>query len=55
MEECPHCHGTGKEHYCEECEGKGWVEDPSDGGTMVCPECDDDPESCHICGGEGFI
>lgn len=25
---------------CPLCDGKGWVEDPSDGGTMVCPECD---------------
>ncbi len=27
---------------CEECDGKGWVYDPSDGGTMTCPVCDGD-------------
>lgn len=30
------------EETCEECDGSGWVYDPSDGGTMVCPDCDGD-------------
>lgn len=25
---------------CETCDGNGWVDDPSDGGTMCCPECE---------------
>ncbi len=25
---------------CPECNGNGWVYDPSDGGTMCCPLCD---------------
>lgn len=24
---------------CGDCDGKGWVYDPEDGGTMCCPEC----------------
>ena len=51
--ECPHCNGKKMEvPDCEECEGRGWVDDP-DGGTMTCPECDD--ESCSVCGGEGYV
>ncbi len=51
--ECPHCNGKKMEvPDCEECEGRGWVDDP-DGGTMICPECDG--ESCSVCGGEGEI
>jgi hypothetical protein len=30
---------------CPECSGRGWVDDPSDGGTMTCPSC----------GGEGEV
>jgi DnaJ-class molecular chaperone len=52
--ECPHCGGTKKEFpECEECEGKGWVDDPDDGGTMDCPECHG--EECSTCNGEGFV
>lgn len=51
--ECPHCNGKKMEFPdCEECEGRGWVDDP-DGGTMSCPECDG--ESCSICDGEGWV
>lgn len=51
-EVCKHCNGTGKEFPdCPECEGRGWVDDPDDGGTMTCPECDDEP--CSECDGEG--
>lgn len=25
---------------CPTCGGNGWVYDPSDGGTMTCPDCD---------------
>ena len=25
---------------CETCNGNGWVDDPSDGGTMTCEDCD---------------
>lgn len=32
------------DHPCKECEGDGWVEDPSDGGTMTCPRCDGDED-----------
>jgi hypothetical protein len=52
--ECPHCKNTGKEiPDCEECEGRGWVNDPLDDGTMTCPECDD--ETCSVCDGEKYI
>ncbi len=27
---------------CKTCQGKGWVDDPSDGGTVCCPTCDGD-------------
>jgi hypothetical protein len=49
--ECTHCNGTLMEcPDCETCEGKGWVDDPSDGGTMCCPKCNGD--ECLTC--EGF-
>jgi len=52
--ECEHCSGSGKEYPdCEKCEGNGWVPDPSDGGTMTCPDCDD--EKCGECGGTGEV
>ena len=51
--ECPHCNGKKMEvPDCEECDGRGWVDDP-DGGTMVCPECSG--ESCSVCDGEGYV
>ena len=51
--ECPHCNGKKMEvPDCEECEGRGWVDDPG-GGTMTCPECDG--EYCSVCGGEGYV
>jgi DnaJ-class molecular chaperone len=28
------------EEDCETCDGAGWVSDPSDGGTMTCPDCE---------------
>lgn len=47
---CEHCQDTQLEHpNCETCKGFGWIEDPSDGGTMSCPECDGEP--CQTCGG----
>lgn len=52
-EPCKHCNGTGRAvPDCEVCEGNGWVDDPDDGGTMTCPECNDD--KCDFCGGEGY-
>lgn len=51
---CPECNGTGQLiPDCESCDGNGWVDDPSDGGTMTCPECGD--EKCERCGGEKEI
>lgn len=51
---CEACAGTGQaEPDCEECQGYGWVEDPSDGGTMTCPECHD--EQCYECNGSGEL
>lgn len=35
---------------CDTCKGNGWVYDPSDGGTMTCPECDGDVPECVTCG-----
>jgi DnaJ-class molecular chaperone len=47
-EDCTNCMGTGQvAHDCEACEGKGWVDDPEDGGTMECPECGN--EQCKEC------
>jgi hypothetical protein len=51
---CPHCEGTGREvPDCPECEGKGWVDDPEDGGTMKCPDCEN--EECAQCEGTGHL
>lgn len=51
---CPDCKGTGQfDPECEKCEGYGWVDDPSDGGTMTCPECDD--QKCDTCKGDGYV
>lgn len=49
---CTPCEGTGQSvPDCEACDGNGWVDDPEDGGTMTCPECDDD--KCDFCNGSG--
>lgn len=49
---CEACEGTGMAvSDCETCGGNGWVGDPSDGGTMTCPECLDD--KCEACDGTG--
>lgn len=54
VEPCQHCMGTGKEFpNCPTCEGMGWIEDDEYGGTMNCPECDN--EDCSVCGGEGHV
>jgi hypothetical protein len=46
--DCEHCQDTKLAHPdCETCEGNGWVDDPKDGGTMTCPECDG--ERCPHC------
>ena len=39
---CKECEGTGSAmpEGCQYCEDSGWVDDPEDGGTMTCPECD---------------
>lgn len=51
---CTSCDGGGKSYpFCEECDGNGWVDDPSDGGTMNCPTCDN--ENCGLCQGSGEI
>jgi DnaJ-class molecular chaperone len=63
MDTCETCKGTGraKEEWqtdegCETCESYGWVPDPSDGGTMTCPDCDgDSAENCEECEGTGWI
>ena len=53
-EECRDCAGTGMEDPdCEECDGNGWVDDPEDGGAMMCPTCLGN--DCPMCGGEGII
>lgn len=53
-ETCEHCEGTGKlMPDCTECSGHGWIDDPSDGGTMTCPLCDD--EECPDCEGKGEV
>lgn len=49
---CAECDGTGKAlPDCETCGGDGWIEDEEDGGTMTCPDCQD--EACDICRGTG--
>jgi len=30
------------ECYCDMCQGNGWVYDDEDGGTMCCPECEEE-------------
>lgn len=51
---CGYCNGSGRKEECEKCYGKGWVPDPSDGGTMTCPQCDGDAaEECNKCDGTG--
>lgn len=52
---CPNCDGTGKETpYCENCEGRGWVDDPKvDGDTLICSYCED--QECYDCAGIGYI
>jgi hypothetical protein len=44
MKECTECGGTGyvEPLECNTCGRDGWVYDPSDGGTMTCPDCDGD-------------
>ena len=39
--DCGECDGTGlaMPEGCELCDSYGWVDDPSDGGTMTCPDC----------------
>jgi len=47
-EDCTNCEGTGQAHLdCEEWGGKGWVHDEERGGTMECPECEN--EQCQQC------
>lgn len=51
---CESCDGTGRAAPdCHTCAGAGWVDDPEDGGTMTCPQCDD--EMCDVCGGSGHV
>lgn len=51
---CENCNGSGQEiNDCPECEGQGWVDDPDDGGTMTCPECEN--EQCNECDGTGEV
>ena len=42
MNTCEECEGSGLLWLepCETCDRDGYVSDPSDGGTMMCPECD---------------
>ena len=52
---CPDCLGSGKKELCDECENRGWIDDP-DGGTMVCDDCKGEAgEDCEKCAGEGTI
>lgn len=39
--DCEVCDGTGSAmpEGCVTCNDTGWVDDPSDGGTMTCPDC----------------
>lgn len=49
---CTACDGSGMAvPDCETCDGRGWVDDEEDGGTMMCPDCDGD--KCDTCGGSG--
>lgn len=52
---CNKCDGTGRAHEeCETCESNGWVDDPDDGGTMTCPDCQgESAELCLECEGTG--
>lgn len=55
---CDTCDGTGSllPEGCDTCGHNGWVDDPSDGGTMVCPDCIGDAgEDCPDCDGFGYI
>jgi len=40
-EPCPLCGVLASYEHCKTCEGNGWVDDPSDGGTMCCTDCED--------------
>lgn len=53
---CKACNGTGYKHEgCDLCERNGWVDDPSDDGTMTCPECEgESAELCPTCEGDGL-
>ena len=39
--ECRECEGTGRLNgtSCDTCDNNGFVDDPSDGGYMNCPDC----------------
>lgn len=51
---CKKCDGTGRKDTCDYCDNNGWVDDPSDGGTMTCPECyGDSGKECLDCEGVG--
>lgn len=53
IEDCDCCDGSGYDDSCQECEGRGWVDDESDGGTITCPNCDGD-NICWYCDGTGI-
>ena len=55
MIECKKCDGSGYTFpSCERCYRLGWVDDPSDGGTITCPECEGESiERCKLCDGTG--
>ena len=57
MSECKKCDGTGYSFSeCETCFRKVWVDDPKDGGTMTCPDCDGESEErCNLCDGTGEV
>ena len=63
MDTCKECNGSGRVNKawqdsegCETCTNNGWVYDPSDGGTMTCPDCDgESAEVCEPCDGTGWI
>lgn len=55
--ECAQCSGTGREEAaagaCENCEGKGAVEEEYE-ATAECAHCEGEGEDpCHVCGGAG--